>query len=147
MSVGLYSPDILRLALSAALHPRLDAPHASGEAATPVCGSRIIVDLALDPGGRIAMVGMDVHACAVGQAAAGIFANGAAGRDRAEIAAARAASAEWLAGERRVPPDWPGMEALVAALAYPARHAAMLLPFDAAIVALNGAAVRGRAAA
>ena len=142
MNAPLYSPEILRLALGAAMHPRLDAPHGSAEARTPTCGSRILLDVALTPGGDVARVGMDVHACAVGQAAAGILARGAPGRDVGRIRAARAGLAEWLAGDRAVVPDWPGIEALVAARAYPARHAALLLPFDAAMLALVDAGER-----
>lgn len=138
MSGGLYTTEILRLALGAALHPRLAAPDASAELRTPVCGSRILIDIALGGDGRIAAVGMDVHACAVGQASAGLFAAGATGWDIGAIATVRGALADWLSGERAVAPDWPGIAALAPARAYPARHAAILLPFDAALAATSG---------
>ena len=147
MSSALYTTDILRLALGAAMHPRLDAPHGSAEQRTPVCGSRIIVDVALDGDGRIASVGMDVHAGAMGQASAGLFAAAARGRDRGDVLIARNGLAEWLAGDRAVPPDWPGIEALVSARTYPARHAAILLPFNAASSAMAEAATRRSEAA
>lgn len=147
MSSALYTIDILRLALGAAMHPRLTAPHGTAEQRTPVCGSKIIVDVALDGDGRIASVGMDVHACAMGQASAGLFAGGARWRDRGDVLIARTSLADWLAGARAVPPDWPGIEALVSARAYPARHAAILLPFNAASVAMGEALARRSAAA
>ena len=136
MSSALYTTDILRLALGAAAYPRLVAPHGSSDERTPVCGSRIVMDVALGPDGRIASVGMDVHACAMGQASAGLFAASARGCDRGDVLIARNGLAEWLAGARAVPPGWPGIEALVAARAYPARHAAILLPFNAASQAM-----------
>ena len=147
MSSALYTTDILRLALGAAMHPRLAAAHGSAEQRTPVCGSRIVLDVALDGDGRIASVGMDVHACAMGQAAAGLFAEAARGRDRGDILIARNGLAEWLAGDRAVPPDWPGIEALVTARAYPARHAAILLPFNAASQAMGEALAKRSEAA
>lgn len=59
----------------------------------------------------------------------------AAGRDQTDIYAARAALADWLAGEGDTPP-WPGIELLAPARAYPARHGAILLAWDAALAAL-----------
>jgi hypothetical protein len=44
--------------------------------------------------------------------------------------------ADWFGGKDIVP-DWPGFELLAAARDYPARHGAILLPFDAAIAALE----------
>lgn len=146
MSSALYTTEILRLALGAAIHPRLSQPHGSADERTPVCGSRIIMDVALGRDGRITDVGMEVHACAMGQAAAGLFAAAAPGCDRGDVLIARTRLSEWLAGVRAVPPDWPGIEALVSAKAYPARHAAILLPFNAASQAMADAiAKRGTA--
>jgi hypothetical protein len=71
----------------------------------------------------------------VGQAAAHVFASGAATRTRAEIADARAALAAWLAGDAAAP-DWPGVLLVEPALAYPARHDAILLAWDAALQAM-----------
>ena len=135
MNSPLYTTEILRLAMAAAAHPRLAAPSVSAEARTPVCGSRIAIDLALDDGGRVRALGMDVHACAMGQASAGLFAAALPGRDATAIASARAALAMWLGGAGETAPDWPGIAALAPARAYPARHAAILLPFDAALSA------------
>ena len=75
-------------------------------------------------------------ACALGQASATLLARHAAGKSLAEIRTARAAIADWFAGDGDLP-DWPGFDVLVAAQAYPARHGAILLPFDAAVAALG----------
>jgi len=84
-------------------------------------------------------IGMHVEACALGQASATLLARHAAGRNLAEIRAARSAIASWFAGEGGLP-EWPGFDLLAAARDYPARHGAILLPFDAAVAALEGQA-------
>src|SRR5690606_35229214 len=98
----------------------------------PTCGSTLALDVATDEAGRIAGLGMKVRACAVGQAAAAIFARHAPGRDRAEVQAALLALEAWLAGEGEVP-DWPDLAIIAPAKAYSARHGAMLLPWKAAL--------------
>ena len=91
--------------------------------------------LTLGGDGTIATVGIRPHACAVGQASAALFARSAAGRDAGDIRAARGMIADWLAGSGPLP-DWPGLSLIEAARAYPARHGAILLAWDAAIEAL-----------
>ncbi|WP_229658465.1 hypothetical protein [Tsuneonella deserti] len=78
---------------------------------------------------------MRVTACAVGQAAAALFLDAVGGRDRRAIELSRDAIAEWLSGEGERP-EWPGLENIEAARAYPARHGAVLLAWNAALAAL-----------
>jgi len=137
MSGALYSLDVLRMAASVADHPPLADADRAAERRSPTCGSRIAVTLALDGEGRIAAVGLDARACALGQAAAAIFARAAPGRDRADIAAAGEAWRAYLAGTRDDPPDWPGIGLLAAGRDYPARHPSMRLAFEAALAALD----------
>jgi hypothetical protein len=75
----LYNSKILRLATSIAHHERLPAPDASAERRSPVCGSRVIVDVTLREG-RVAALGQEVRACALGQAAASLMAAHAIGQ-------------------------------------------------------------------
>lgn len=141
MTAPLYNRDILALAVASADYlPNPGARfHASSRA--PLCGSRIIIDVDTDEAGRVTGVGMHVEACALGQAAATLLARHAPGRGIADIRAARDAIAEWFAGADRVP-DWPGFDLLAPARDYPARHGAILLPFDAAIAAIEEQAAR-----
>ena len=81
-------------------------------------------------------VGLHVEACALGQASAALLARHAPGLGLAEIRAARDALAGWFAGES-ARPDWPGFDLLAPARDYPARQGAILLPFDAAVAALE----------
>ena len=132
----LYTRELLGLAVALADYP-LDAglPY-HGSARSRSCGSTLEAGLALDPQGRVQRLGLRVRACAVGQAAAALFAQGVRGRQAAEIGAAHAAIARWLAqgGE---PPDWPGMAALAEARGFPGRHGAIMLPWTAALDALS----------
>lgn len=132
---GLYTPEILAKAMELARHPWSDDAPLRGSANSRSCGSSIELSLSTDEDGRISRIGVRPHACAIGQAAAALFAASGVGRDRDEVATARSHLADWLGGTGPMP-DWPGIALLGPALTYPARHAAILLPWDAALVAL-----------
>ena len=136
MSAALYNRDILALAVATADFPPLDAAGRRVSARAPLCGSAIILDLETDAADRVTRAGLHVEACALGQASAALLARHAPGRGLAEIRAARDAIAAWFKGEGEAP-DWPGFDLLAPARDYPARHGAILLPFDAAIAALD----------
>lgn len=140
MSAPLYNREILRLAASIPHIGKLDEAQASIEKRAPVCGSRVTVDVALDGAGRIKAFGQEVKACALGQASAALMGRSAIGRSAAELAAARDALAGFLSGKRDDPGDWPGIETLGVARGYPARHGAILLPFEAVAEAATLAA-------
>lgn len=148
MSSALYSRDILRLAASIPYHRRLDHPDASADRRSPTCGSRVIVDVCVDADGRISGLGLDVRACALGQASAALMAAHAIGRSAQEMRTASEQLRRWLSGERPAEdsgPDeagfWPGMAVFSAARAYPARHPSILLSFEAVAEAAAAAAV------
>ncbi|QCB53744.1 iron-sulfur cluster assembly scaffold protein [Sphingopyxis sp. PAMC25046] len=136
MSAPLYNRDILALAVATAQYlPFADARHRVSKRA-PLCGSAIILDLDTDDAGLVTRVGLHVEACALGQASAALLARHAPGLGLAEIRAARERIAGWFAGEDERP-EWPGFDLLAPARDYPARQGAILLPFDAAIAALE----------
>lgn len=137
MNAPLYNTEILRLAASTTAFARLPAPMASVERRSPVCGSRVTVDIAMQ-GGRVSEVGMLVRACALGQASAALFARHAIGRTAAQLEDARATLAAWLAGEGAAP-DWPGLTVFEPARAHSARHASIRLAFEAAAEAAMAA--------
>lgn len=143
MSAPLYTRDILRLAASIPHLGRLSDAEASVEKRAPVCGSSIIVDLALDAEGKVAALGQEVKACAFGQASAALMGAHALGRSPAELADARDALAAWLAGARDDAGDWPGLDMLAPARRLSARHGAILLPFKAIAEASAMAAREG----
>jgi NifU-like protein involved in Fe-S cluster formation len=140
MSAPLYTTEILRLATSIPHIGRLPDAHASAERRSPVCGSRVTVDVVLDDGGRVAAFAQDVKACALGQASASVMGRHLAGRAADEIEQARDALSAYLSGNRDDPGDWPGLAVFAAARDYPARHAAIRLAFEAAAEAARRAA-------
>jgi len=142
MPAPLYTAEILRLATEIPHQSRLAAPQASAEKRSPVCGSRVTVDVALGADGRVVALGQEVRACALGQASASLMGRHALGRAPAELAEARDALAGFLAGLRDDPGGWPGLAVFAEARRYSARHAAILLAFEAAAEA---AAQAGRA--
>lgn len=131
----LYTRDILRLAASIPHLGRLPTPEASIEKRAPVCGSTIVIDIALDGEGRVAAIGQEVRACAFGQASAALLGRHVLGRAPSELADARDALAAWLAGTSDDPGAWPGLAILAPARRLSARHGAILLPFQAAAAA------------
>lgn len=135
----LYNAAILRLASSIPNETRIDDPHATAEKRSPVCGSRIVVDVLVQDG-RIAALGQEVRACALGQASASLMAAHALGRSFSELDDARDQLAAYLTGARDDPGAWPGLDVFAAARAHRSRHAAILLPFDAVAQAARDAA-------
>lgn len=139
MSGTLYTTEILRLATSIPHLGRLDAPHGSAEKRSMTCGSRISVDVCLDDEGRVRDFAQTVSACALGQASACLMGRGVIGVDAAQLEVARDALKRWLTREADAPGDWEGLGIFAAARDYPARHAAILLPFEAAVEAVGKA--------
>jgi NifU-like protein involved in Fe-S cluster formation len=139
MPTTLYNRDILRLAASIPHLGRLERPEGSAEKRSPVCGSWVAVDVRLDEEGRVAALGQEVKACALGQASAALMGTEALGRNSVELAEARDALAGYLRGDRDDPGSWPGLEIFSEARAYKARHPSILLAFEAAAEAAAGA--------
>lgn len=127
----LYTPDILGLATSLTQWPWDDALPLHTTARSRACGSAVTLGLELDSHGAITRLGLKVQACAIGQAAAAIFAGAARGHNAQSIAHAKGQLDRWLAGESDLP-DWPGMAQLSAARDYPGRHGAIRLAWLAA---------------
>lgn len=139
MTASLYNADILRLAASIPHHARLDHAQATAEKRSPICGSRVTVDIGLDAAGRVGEVGLLVRACALGQASSSLLAQAILGKTPEELAAARDGLTGWLAGEGAMP-DWPGLAVFTPALSFTARHASIRLAFEAAAEAADQAA-------
>jgi NifU-like protein involved in Fe-S cluster formation len=140
MAAPLYTIDILRLAASTGAWPRLVNPQATSEKRSPVCGSRITVDVMLDEAGRVSALGQEVRACALGQASAALMGEQVIGKSAEDLAVARDALKSWLAGERPAPGAWPGLSIFEPALPHSARHPAILLAFEAVAEAAARAA-------
>lgn len=139
MSAALYNSTILRLATSIPHQERLADAQASVERRSPICGSRVTVDVRLGLDGRVEALGQEVRACALGQASAALMGGHAIGRSLAELAEARDALSDFLAGKRDDPGDWPGLEIFAPARPHSARHASIRLAFEAVAEAASQA--------
>lgn len=129
--IKLYSSRILELAADIPHAERLDAPDATVKKRSPLCGSTVTVDVALE-NGRVARFGQDVKACALGQASASVLGQKVIGRTRAEIETARDQLRAMLTENGPVP-DAPFDDYVVLEPArdFRNRHASILLALDA----------------
>ncbi len=127
----LYTPEVLSLAVELSRFRWKEDLPLKGEARSRSCGSMIALGLEVDAQDVITDVAVRSQACAIGQAAAAIFANAAVGMTVPEVREAGRALAAWLGGEGAFP-DWPGLSSIAAARDYPGRHGAVMLPWNAA---------------
>jgi NifU-like protein involved in Fe-S cluster formation len=135
MSEALYNAVILRLKLAGEVAHRLAAADGSATRVSPVCGSKIIADVALGPDGRIAAVGLDAtRACTLGQASSAVVMERVPGMDAAALTATRSALADFLASRAEAAPE--GWDIFVPARAHRARYPSILLALDAVLAAL-----------
>jgi NifU-like protein involved in Fe-S cluster formation len=133
----LYTPELLSLATELASYPLTGEWDYAAEARSSTCGSSIMLGIVADASNRIDRLGLRVSACAIGQAAAAIFARSSAGRTEDDLAGTLGEISAWLAADTAPVPTWPGFAALVAARDYPGRHGALILPWRAAALALS----------
>jgi NifU-like protein involved in Fe-S cluster formation len=139
MSEQLYNTRILRLAADIPHQARLAAPQASVQKLSPICGSRVTVDVVMDSG-KVAAFGQEVRACALGQAAASILGAHVLGRTAAELAHIRDDLRAFLQSGGTAPSGvFTDLDIFAPAIPHRARHASILLPFEAAAEAAQKA--------
>ncbi|MBT8423460.1 MAG: iron-sulfur cluster assembly scaffold protein [Silicimonas sp.] len=137
--IKLYSGRILELAADIPLTDRLDAPDASVKKRSPLCGSTVTVDVAMEKG-RIARFGQDVKACALGQASASVLGANVIGRTQAEIEAARDQLRAMLTENGPVPAaPFQDYAVLEPARDFRNRHASIMLALEATAEAVREA--------
>lgn len=139
MNAPLYTTEILRLAASLPEPVSLERIDGAATERSPACGSVVTTQLMLGEDGRVEAFSQQVQACAFGQAAAAIVANGAHGRDLADVRAALEQLDAWLSGSSDQPPAWPGFAVLAPARSRRSRHGAILLPLKALSAAMERA--------
>jgi len=138
--IKLYSQRILALAADMPHARRLANPQVSAHRRAPLCGSTVTVDLSLE-NGAISEFGQDVKACALGQAAAAIFAAHVIGLRPDDVQLLRDQVSAMLKDNGPVPPaPFDAFEVLLPARDYKNRHASILLSLDATCTALDQAA-------
>lgn len=138
----LYSAKLLKLAANLPHSGRLADPHGSSEKVSKLCGSRVVVDVAVQ-GDRVADFAQDVKACALGQASASVLGAHVMGASLAEIELARDQFRAMLKDGANAPEGrFSDLSMLAPVKDYPARHASTLLAFEAAAEAVRRAVER-----
>ena len=134
---SLYNSRLMELAGDIPLTERLESPQATVKLTSPICGSRIIVDLALEDG-KVAEFGQTVRACTLGQAAASVMARHVIGATPAELRRQRR-QMERLLKQGEAPGDeaWGELALFAPAKDFKSRHGSVMLAFDAVVKALD----------
>ncbi len=135
----LYSAKLLKLAANMPRAGRLAAPHASVEKVAKLCGSRVVVDVAVKDG-LVSDFAQDVKACALGQAAASVLGANVVGASLDELELARSQLRAMLKDGAPAPNGrFSDLSMLAPVKDYPARHASTLLAFEAVTEAVRTA--------
>lgn len=141
--VPLYNEDILAIAESFGKGKRLAKYDISTEEIGSLCGSRIIMDVLWDAGlpKKVAEIGYQVDACALGTASAAIFMSAVKGKNEAETQQLFKEMKKMLKGDAFCfigLQDWQKFSLLQAAQFHKSRHDAILLPIKALLTAFQG---------
>jgi len=129
MSDALYQERIVALAKAKTGAGKLASPTKSVRRDNPLCGDRVILDVALDGDGRIAGIAHQVRGCLLCQASASALAAVAVGRDAAGVTDLRRQADRALGraeGEAEAPYD-----AFAPVAAHKSRQDCVLLPLEA----------------
>lgn len=127
----IYSQQLLELAAAMPRTERLPAPEATATAHSKLCGSRVIIDLAMD-GDVVTDYGQTVRACLLGQTSAAIIGREIVGSSTAELRDVGAAMRKMLKHGGPAPTGkWADLALLEPVRDYKARHPSTLLVFDA----------------
>jgi len=139
MSADLYHNRVLELAADIAHLGRLEAPDASVERVSRICGSTIVLDLRLNPERtHVEAIAVDPKACALGQAATSVLTGNAVGASIAEIREAHEALRAMLKENGPAPEGrFAELRHLAGVADYPPRHTSTLLAFRAAVDAID----------
>ena len=126
-----YNEKILELAANIPRSSRLSAPDSSASAHSKLCGSTVSIDLSMSEG-VVTDFGQTVKACLLGQAACSVMARNVVGSTARELREVGADMRRMLK-EDGPPPGgkWADLEVLHPVKDFRARHASVLLVFDA----------------
>jgi NifU-like protein involved in Fe-S cluster formation len=125
-----YNHALIELSAQAETPRHLDKPDAAARAVSPICGSEVAVELALQ-GGKIVDFGYEVEACALTKSVVAIMKTAILGKTREETAKAGESLRTMLEGGAPPSGDWAALKILAPVREYKARHNSILLPFEA----------------
>ena len=135
--MDLYTNNILELASTIPVTTRLKQPDVTVTKRTAICGSSITLDLNIAEA-KISEVGLDIKACALGQASACIFLTHAVGVDIGTVSELRKNLKIFLdKGTFLIKNPFESYKFFEPAQKVPYRHDSVLLILDASIEALQ----------
>ena len=135
--MDIYTKTILRFASNIPNAERLKSPDVSITRRTAVCGSSMTVDLNIK-NGKIEDIGLDIKACALGQASASIFAKNAIGLTLKEVQKLKNELVGFLkTGDFQIKTPFEDYKYLDPARSVPYRHDSILLVLDSTEECLN----------
>lgn len=138
----IYSRRILELAADIPHLGRLPEPDGSATARSRLCGSTVTVYVKLEDN-VVTAFAHEVKACALGQASSSIMGRNIIGATIEELLEVRDAASRLLkAGGEAPEGKWQDLKVLEPLRDYKARHASILLTFDAVADALDQAQSR-----
>ncbi len=141
--LDLYNAKILELAAKVERDKRLDSPDATVSKESPLCGSRITIDLVMK-GERVADYGQTVKACALGTAASSLMAKLIIGKTAAELRQLRDEMRTMLEGSDTTPSaPFEDFKILIPVVPWKSRHGSVMLPFEAVAEAASIAEKKG----
>jgi NifU-like protein involved in Fe-S cluster formation len=133
----IYSRRILELAADIPHLGRLPDADATATARSKLCGSTVTVGVKLD-GNVVTAFAQDVKACALGQASSSIMGRHIIGSTVEELRDLRETATQLLKAGGEAPyGKWEDLKVLEPLRDYKARHASILLTFDAVVDAIN----------
>ena len=135
--MDIYTKTILRFASNIPNAERLKSPDVSVTKRTAVCGSSMTVDLNIK-NGKIEKIGLDIKACALGQASASIFSKNAVGLTLEEVQNLKNELIGFLkTGDFQIKKPFDDYKYLDPARSVPYRHDSILLVLDSTEEGLN----------
>lgn len=140
----LYNTEILRLASEIPFTERLAAPQVMVRRTSRICGSRLTLDADFEEE-RLARLGLEVKACALGQASTSLVAPKLIGHRVEDIAPVADAFRAMLEG-RGEPPEapWDDLAIFLPLREHRSRHGSVMLIFEAALSAFEQAGIGRR---
>lgn len=128
----LYRREILQLATSLPHNDVLNETHQSATCRAPVCGSEMTAEVAMN-GDSVSAVALRAKACALGQASAAVLRTLAIGQTEEGVKHVEKQVKMALKGQSSMPEPYASF---AYATDFPARHGAILLPFETLLSAM-----------
>jgi NifU-like protein involved in Fe-S cluster formation len=134
MLSDLYTKDVLKAAAGISRTGRLDAAQATSARLSPVCGSKITIDLQME-GDTVSDYAQDIEACALGQAAASLLAKKVIGLQPSEVQQGAGLVHRMLVNGAPIEGNWQDFNILAQVHDHKARHGAVMLALEATLAA------------